>query len=466
VTALAAVDLGASSGRVIVGQLGAGTLALHEVARFPNTPVRAGGTLHWDILRLYQGILDGLRAAGPVESVGIDSWGCDFGLLDSDGVLLGNPVHYRDGRTEGVRLPVPAAELYATTGVQYLPFNTSYQLAAGAGSAQLDAAATLLQIPDLIAYWLTGEIGAELTNASTTQLLDARSQEWAVDLMRAVGIRPELFPPLRRPGEVIGEYGGIRVTAVGSHDTASAVAGVPAANDRFGYISCGTWSLVGVELDSPVLTAESRSANFTNEIGVAGTVRYLRNVMGLWLLQESLRTWETGDLEPLLRAAARLPPARAVIDPDDPVLLPPGDMPRRIAEACARLGQPVPSGPAETVRCILDSLALAHRAALLDARRLSGKEIEVVHIVGGGSRNELLCQLTADAVGLPVEAGPVEAGALGNILVQAGLDRTAMRALIRATQPVRRYEPGADASIWVAAARTLDEARSLRAGEG
>ena len=458
--AYAAVDLGASSGRVIVGRVGPSTLDTVEVARFGNEPVRAGGTLHWDILALYAGVLGGLRAAGPVESVGIDSWGVDYGLLDADDVLLGNPVHYRDARTDGVRLPI--ADLYARTGVQYLPFNTIYQLAAAAGSAQLAAARTLLQIPDLISYWLTGEIGAELTNASTTQLLDARSQQWSLPLLDAVGLRASLFPALRRPGDPAGTVrpdlglGPVRVTAVGSHDTASAVAGVPAATDRFGYISCGTWSLVGVELDRPVLTEASRLANFTNEIGVGGTVRYLRNVMGLWLLQESMRTWGSTDLDGLLAAAAALPAARWLVDPDDPELLPPGDMPARIAAAA--VGGRAPDGPAQTVRCILDSLALAHRAALRDAQRLSGRDIDVVHIVGGGSRNELLCQLTADACGLPVLAGPVEAGALGNICVQAGLDLTATRTLIRTTHPIRRYEPGDNSAVWVAAASRLDEA--------
>ena len=479
---VAAVDLGAASGRVMVGRVGADRLELAEVARFGNVPVRAGGTLYWDALRLYRGILGGLRAAGRaagrLDSVGVDSWGVDYGLLDADGVLLGNPVHYRDGRTEGMMerafARVPAAELYQATGVQFLPFNTVYQLLAAEGSAQLAAARTLLMIPDLMAYWLTGSAGAELTNASTTQLLDARTRTWAHELMRRLGIRPELFPAIRHPGDRIGELlpealeetglaGPVPVTAVGSHDTASAVAGVPAAGERFAYVSCGTWSLVGVELDRPVLTEASRAANFTNEVGVDGTVRYLRNVMGLWLLQESLRTWEAAgldaDLGALLRAAARVPAFTAVVNPDDPAFLPPGDMPARIAEACRRTGQAPPADPPAVVRCILDSLALAHRRAVADAQRLAGVEVGTVHIVGGGARNELLCQLTADACGLPVEAGPVEATALGNVLVQAralgavGPDLRALRALLRATQAVRRYEPRGDPRAWDAAER-------------
>jgi rhamnulokinase len=484
VPTVAAVDLGAASGRVMAGRVEPGRLELAEVARFGNVPVRAGGTLHWDILRLYRGVLDGLRAAdrhaGPIASAGVDSWGVDFGLLDRDGGLLANPVHYRDGRTTGVLdrvlAEIPAEEIYQTTGVQFLPFNTAYQLVAAAGTAQFDAAATVLLIPDLIAYWLTGVVGAELTNASTTQLLDARTGEWATGLIRRLGLRPELFPPLRRPGEPAGELrpevyeatgvaGPVALTTVGSHDTASAVAGVPASGERFGYVSCGTWSLVGVELDHPVLTAASRAANFTNEVGIDGTVRYLRNVMGLWLLQESLRTWRDAgrpaDLDTLLAEAARLPALAAVVDPDDPAFLPPGDMPARIAAACRRLGQPAPATPAQTVRCIVDSLALAHRAALADAQRLSGRDVDVVHVVGGGSRNELLCQLTADACGLPVEAGPVEAGALGNVLVQGralgavGADLAAMRALLRATQRVRRYQPAGRPAGWAAAAARL-----------
>ena len=483
--AVAAVDLGASGGRVMVGRAGDGQLELHEAHRFRNVPVTVAGTLHWDILRLHRGVLDGLRAAArtfDLAGLGIDSWGVDYGLLDDTGALLGNPVHYRDARTDGVAervlARIPAAELYATTGVQQLPFNTIYQLAAAAGTPQLAAARTLLLIPDLLGYWLTGEVGAEITNASTTQLYDARQQCWATGVIAAAGLPGQLFPPLRQPGTILGpvrpEIAGrtpLPVITVGSHDTASAVAAVPASGASFGYISCGTWSLVGVELDHPVLTEASRLANFSNEAGLDGTVRYLRNVMGLWLLQESARAWadagQPADLAGLLAAAARRPARQAVIDPDDPVFLPPGDMPGRIAEACRRTGQPAPPDPPGVVRCILDSLALAYRRAIRQAQELSGRQVDVVHVVGGGARNELLMQLTADACGRPVVAGPTEAAALGNILVQArtlgaapgGLD--GMRALLRATQPLRRYAPtrappppgtrrraGSDQSAW------------------
>jgi rhamnulokinase len=450
---LAAVDLGASSGRVMAARVGPDLLDLTEVTRFANTPVRAGGTLHWDVLRLYAGILDGLRDAGrtgPVDGIGVDTWAVDHGLLDADGVLLGNPVHYRDGRTAGVSPQTDPTELYRTTGTAAQPFNTLVQLTAAAGTAQFAAARQLLLIPDLIGYWLTGVAVAELTNASTTQLLDVRTHRWSAP----PAFRP-LLPEIVTAGETLGgltvearEATGLTapVIAVGSHDTASAVVGVPAASESFAYISCGTWSLVGVELDAPVLTEASRAANFTNELGVDGTVRYLRNVMGLWLLQECLRIWGDADLPALLAEAARLP-RRSVVDADDPAFLPPGDMPTRIAAACRDRGEAVPRTRAQTVRCILDSLADAHRDALADAQRLSGRSVDVVHIVGGGSRNELLCQLTADACGVPVEAGPVEATALGNVLVQAralgavGDDLAALRTLIRATHRVRRFEP-------------------------
>jgi rhamnulokinase len=464
-----AVDLGASSGRVVVGRVGPSRLDLHEVHRFPNEPVRLPDGLHWDILRLYREVLRGLRTAAgeaePILSIGVDGWGVDYGLLDETGALLGNPYHYRDARTEGaadkVHAQLPFEDLYAITGVQFLPFNTIYQLAA-AGTPQLDAARTLLLLPDLLGYWLTGRAGAEQTNASTTGLLDVRSGDWSDEVLRAAGIHRELLPPLHGPGQAVGpvladvaeETGLPRstvVTAVGSHDTASAVVGIPADGQRFAYISCGTWALVGVELERPVLTEESRTANFTNERGVDGRIRYLRNVMGLWLLQESLRAWErTGqpaDLPTLLAAAAGQPAGGPVVDPDDPSFLPPGDMPARIQAACRRTGQPAPEGQAQLVRCILDSLAAAFARTVHEVARLSGQEVDVVHLVGGGARNQLLCQLTADACGLPVLAGPVEATALGNILVQARAhgwvtgDLQSLRALLRETQEVRRYQP-------------------------
>ncbi|RPF38658.1 rhamnulokinase [Streptomyces sp. TLI_185] len=464
----AAVDLGASSGRVMVGRVGPDSLELTEAHRFSNRPVRVPEGLRWDILSLYGGVLDGLRAAGQVDSVGIDSWAVDYGLLDADGALLGNPVHYRDSRTEGVAekvwASVPAEQLYAATGLQYAPFNTLYQLISARETAQLAHAERLLLIPDLMSYWLTGEQGTELTNASTTQLIDPRTRGWSHEVASRLGVDLGLFAPLRQPGDPAGvlrpevlEETGLRgpvpVTTVGSHDTASAVAAVPADGERFAYICTGTWSLAGLELDAPVLSEESRAANFTNELGLDGTVRYLRNIMGLWLLQECVRAWGEPELGELLRDAAKVPALRSVVDAGDAAFLAPGRMPERIAQACRVSGQPVPESPAEITRCILDSLALAHRRAVEDAQRLAGHPVDVVHVVGGGTRNALLCQLTADACGLPVVAGPTEAAALGNVLVQArahGLvgDLAGGRRLLTRTQPLTRYEPRGDTARW------------------
>jgi rhamnulokinase len=447
-----AVDLGASSGRVITADVTGGKVELVEAHRFANLPVRVAGTLHWDVLALHREILDGLRRAGPAESAGIDSWAVDYGLLDAGGRLLGNPVHYRDGRTSGVTERV---DPYEVTGLQFLPFNTVNQLLSERDGGLLDRAETMLMIPDLLAYWLTGDVAAERTNASTTGLYDVTRRDWARELIGRLRLPEKLFPVIADPAagpplalrpDVASEIGhDTPLMRVASHDTASAVAAVPAETPAFAYVSCGTWSLVGVELPAPVLTEESRLANFTNEAGVDGTTRYLRNVMGLWILQECLRVWGSPDLEGLLAEAGR---ARTdtVIDPDDPSFLPPGDMPARIEAYCARTGQQAPRNPAQAVRCILQSLALAYQRAVADAVRLSGRTVEVVHLVGGGARNELLCRLTAEATGLPVVAGPVEATALGNALVQArarGLvaDLAEMRALVRRSSGVRTYEP-------------------------
>jgi rhamnulokinase len=427
--------------------------------------------LHWDALGIYREVLEGLtlaaRAERDLRSIGIDSWAIDYGLLDGDGRLLGNPYSYRDARVERgverVHARLNHEQLYKRTGIQFLPFNTVYQLAASCGTAELDSAATVLLIPDLLGYWLSGVRLAETTNASTTGLLDVVTRRWAGDIVEALSLRPDIFPELRSPGERIGplravvrESTGVPastdLTLVGSHDTASAVVGVPAQDDQFAYISCGTWALVGVEAGSAIVTDESRAANFTNEGGVDGRIRYLRNVTGLWLLQESMRAWEQAgspeELVPILEAAASLPSGGPVIDPDDPAFLPPGDMPSRIADACRKTDQPVPVSRAALVRCILESLAAAFARTLDDARRLSGRSVRVLHLVGGGSRNDLLCQLTAEACEVPVIAGPVEAAAIGNVLVQArahGLldgDLAVLRALVRATQPLRRFEPG------------------------
>ena len=469
-----AVDLGASSGRVFVAEFGEEHFEFTQVHRFWNGAIRAGGHIQWDVLRLYRGVLDGIRAAsrmGRLDSIGIDSWGVDYGLLDADGTLLGNPVHYRDDRTRAVVDPVVKSvgplELYRRSGIAVVPFNTIFQLVAGRDDAQFSLARTLLLMPDLLGYWLTGSVGAEETNASTTQLLRVDGSGWDTELIAKLGISPGLFPPVRRPGEQLGllvpevlaETGldyPVPFTAVGSHDTASAVMAVPAVDPHFAFISSGTWSLVGVELDRPVLSEESRAAQFTNERGVDGSFLYHRNVMGLWLLQESMRTWErlgkTFSLEELVSSAGAEAPLRSVFDPDDPVFFPPGDIPARISQVCHDLGQPTAETPAQVTRSILDSLALAYRRTLRLASELSGKRVGVIHIVGGGVHNTLLCQLTSDACGLPVVAGPIEAAAIGNALVQAqaigtvGAGRWAARASVANRMELHVYQPSEGAA--------------------
>ncbi|WAM18174.1 rhamnulokinase [Rhodococcus sp. JS3073] len=477
--AFAAIDLGASSGRVMLGRVADGVITLDEVARFPNRPVRLGGSLHWDLAGLYRGVLDGLRAAATeaeargdvLVSIGIDTWAVDYGLLGGDGSLLGMPYHYRDQRTWGVaadvRSSIPDRELFERNGIAQLPFNTVYQLLAEreSGAQRLDVAEQMLMIPDLLAYWLSGVRVGEVTNASTTGLLDPVSRDWDRALVTRLGLDDRVLPPLADPGAAIGpvrpdvaEEIGAKdrpptVVAVGSHDTASAVVAVPAASTRFAYIASGTWSLVGTELPGPVRTEDVQAAGFTNEAGVDGTTRLLRNVMGMWLVQESMRQWQADGLEvslpDLLEDAEALTDLGSVVDPDLPVFLPPGDMPARIAAECARTGQRVPDGPAEVIRCVMDSLADAYRRSVQSLVELTGTPIDVVHVVGGGSQNALLCQLTADATGLPVVAGPVEGSALGNVLVQAraagvlsgGLAE--LRAVVSNSFTLREFAPSA-----------------------
>ncbi|HEY5881433.1 MAG TPA: rhamnulokinase family protein [Nakamurella sp.] len=464
--ALAAVDLGASSGRVMLGRVGHDRLELTQVNRFRNGPVRLPDGLYWDILGLYQDILEGLRSANrkapDLAGLAIDTWAVDYGLLDTGGALVGNPRHYRDPRTDAVvdqvQQRVSAADLYAANGLQHLPFNTHYQFAAEPTLAGRRA----LLIPDLLGYWLTGAQITEQTNASTTGLLNAVTGDWDTALIDRLGLPTDLLAPVVAPGHTIGELTAavradtgidrpLTLTTVGSHDTASAVVSVPAETENFAYISCGTWGLVGVELDAPVLTGAGRHANFTNERGVDGTFRYLRNVMGLWILSETLRIWRlrgrTPTLPDLLEQAAQVPSGGPTFDPDAPEFLAPGDMPARITDACRVAGQREPRTQAGIVRCILDSLAVTFAARIEDAARLSGRTVDVVHVVGGGSLNTLLCQLIADATGRDVVAGPVEATALGNILVQARTngvlagDLWELRRHLRAATETVTYRP-------------------------
>lgn len=473
-TAVTAVDLGATSGRVIVGRIEQSddgpVLRTQHIARFANDPVRTSDGLHWNFLELYSQALQGLAAAersapGEIASIGIDSWAVDYGLL-RHGRLLGVPYHYRDARCDtgvtAVQARVSAEQLYASNGLQHLTFNTIFQLAAEDGL--LDVADRMLLVPDLLNYWLTGIEAAERSNASTTGLLDPRTRAWHTDLASAAGIPARILPPLIDAGTRLGPLTGeaasvigraIDVVAVASHDTASAVAAVPATRSDFAYISCGTWGLVGLELDAPVLTEAARLANFTNEGGIEGTTRFLHNVMGTWLFSESLRYWEPGAtnaqrssmLGELLAEAESVTGPIPVFDANDPQFLPPGDLPDRIVRWFESRGERAPQGRAETVRSITESLAVAFADAVETACRLADREVSVIHVVGGGSQNALLCQRLADRSGLEVLAGPVEATAMGNLLVQAqtlgliapGLSE--LRAVVaRSTAPIR-YTP-------------------------
>ncbi len=424
----AAVDLGATSGRVVTGRLCDGRVELTEAHRFDNRPVRLPDGLRWNFLHLFTETLAGLRRTGELDGVGVDTWGVDYALLDAENRVLGLPFHYRDDRTEGMVERafgrVPAEQLYAVTGIQTLPINTVFQLLADEGSAALGAAQHIALVPDLLSLWLCGERANERTNASTTGLLDARSGEWADGLIGRLGLPSQLFGPLAEPGTALGpllphhDLGDTTVYAVASHDTASAFAAVP-VDEHAAVLSSGTWSLVGLELPEPMLSDAARDANLTNERGIDGTTRLLKNVMGLWLLEESRRCWDDMPYEELHRLAEEAPEDVPLFDPDDDEFLRPGDMPTRIATACEGAGQVAPDGVGATVRSILVSLACKYRWTLERLEAVSGREVRRIHVIGGGARNKLLCRLTADLCGREVNAGPVEATALGNVLVQA-----------------------------------------------
>lgn len=472
-----AIDLGAESGRAILGRFDGRRIRTREIHRFPNVPVTLPDGLHWDALSIQHEIVDAISSAGAstggvIDSIGIDSWGVDFGLLDRSGALIGNPYHYRDKRTEGMLerafRQVPRQDVYRATGIQAMPINTLSQLLVMVGSPALSIADTMLPMPDLFRYWLSGERSAEYTIATTTQLFAHERADWAWDIIDGLGIPAEIFP------SIVGSTdGGARLLAeinrtaslrrnpvvvpVASHDTASAVVAVPAHGERFAYISSGTWSLVGVELDGPVLSDEAMDADFTNEGGAFGTIRFLKNVMGLWLLQECRRTWARNgnDLgyDQIVAAAESAQPFRFLIDPDDPAFLAPESMPASIAAYCQRTGQDAPDGIAELSRCILESLALKYRWVIERITQITGREIDVVHVVGGGSRNAMLTQFTADAIQLPVVAGPVEATALGNLLVQASTQGELgsleeIREVVRASTELVTYEPSGDRHGW------------------
>ena len=473
---LVAVDLGAESGRAVVGTFDGGRLALEVAHRFPNVPVTLAGALRWDFQRLLGDIVAGLRrasAGGPVASIGIDTWGVDFGLLDGRGRLLDNPVHYRDTRTNGMPglafATVPRDEIYRATGIQLMPINTLFQLLSmvRAGDPILRQADRLLMTGDLFAHFLCGSSVAEYTIASTSQCLDPFTRDWARPLLDRFGIPTGLLPEIVQPGTVLGPLlpdvaaaaglTGTRVVAPGSHDTASAVVGAPLSGPTTAFLSSGTWSLVGLEVEAPVVSEVTLAANLTNEGGVADTIRLLRNVAGLWLVQESRRAlWPGGDApsyEELAALAETAPAFSAFIDPDDERFLRPGDMPARVRAFCRETGQREPDDTGALVRVLLESLALRYARAIDELVAASGHLVEAIHVVGGGSNHRLLCRLTAGATGLPVRAGPVEATAIGNLSVQAiaagELASVAeARELIARSFPVTAYEPEGD---WVEA---------------
>lgn len=453
-----AVDLGAESGRVMAVGFDGDSLVLEELHRFPNTPVTVRGTLHWDLLRLWHDIQHGLeqgRLHSPA-SLGVDTWGVDFGLLDEQGNLIGSPVHYRDSRTEGmmeaVFRRVSRADIFAQTGIQFMPLNSLYQLMSlvERHSPQLEIATTFLTIPDLLNYWLTGTRVCEFTIATTTQMFNPRTGTWANDLLQQLDIPLHIFPEIVPPGTRLGTHDGIPVIAPACHDTGSAVAAVPAGREPYAYISSGTWSLVGVEVDEPVVNEAALKANVTNEGGVGGTYRLLKNVMGLWILQQCRQTWaatgESYSYDELVALAREAPPLHSLVAVDDDVFLPPGDHPQLIRRFCQRSGQPLPHSPGAIVRTVLESLALAYRHVLQQLETVSSVGVEVIHIVGGGSQNTLLNQMTADATGRTVLAGPVEATVIGNALVQLIAlgeldDLKQARQLVARTIDLQRYEP-------------------------
>lgn len=467
-----AVDLGAESGRVIVGTVEKDRLELEEVYRFPNGAVQVGENLHWDVLRLWDEIKRGLRKVaaeqGPeLRSVGVDTWGIDYALLDRRGRLVGFPHTYRDSRTSGVMEKVlevvPRWEIYRQSGgIQFLAINTLYQLYAMVleENPALEIAQTFLMMPDLFSYWLTGHIGCEFTDATTTQFYDSRAGDWARGLLSALGVPVHLFPQTMVPGSMLGKLlppvaeetglGQLPVVCVAAHDTASAVVAVPAAQSEFAWLSSGTWSLLGGISKAPIVTEQALAFNFSSYGGAGGVFLPWKNIMGLWLVQECRRVWAQGGAElsydAMTEMAQTARPFIAVIDPDDPSFLAPRDMPAAIAAYCRSTGQVVPETQGEMVRVVLESLALRYRWTLDRLGMLLGRRFECLHAVGGGTKNQLLCQFTADAIGLPVVAGPIEATALGNIALQglamgefASLDEA--RQLIRSSCDVVSYEP-------------------------
>jgi rhamnulokinase len=455
----------------MIGQLDGGVLTLDEVWRFPNEPVQTNGSLHWDISRLWREMTRGFDRASalPLDSIGIDTWGCDYALIGRHGTLLENPYHYRDSRTDGmmeaVFSRVPRERIYSTTGVQFININTLYQLFAACRKTPttVEAAEWFCMIPDLLNYWLTGHLNAEFTIATTTQFVDARTRAWATDLLSDLCIPARLLPPLVEPGTIVGQVrgdvsngvAGTPVVAPACHDTGSAIAAVDAGGTT-AFISSGTWSLLGTELVAPLVTPKARDLNFTNEGGVCGTTRLLKNITGLWLLQRCRRAWAASGKEhpyqDLLTEAADAPAFQTLVDPDYRGFFQPADMVAAIGEYCKDTEQPIPASPAACTRAVLESLAFKYRAVLESLEELTGTRFEEIRVVGGGSQNRLLNQFTADATGRPVIAGPIEATALGNIGMQMLATGTVSslaeaRRVIDRSFPVERFEPS-DCDPW------------------
>lgn len=458
-----AVDLGAESGRVIEAAFDGERIAMSDVHRFSNTPVYTQDTFHWDVLRLWHNIQKGIaQASDNAISVGVDTWGVDFALLDKDGDLLGNPVHYRDKRNNGmmewVFERVPRREVFEQTGIQFMQINGLYGLAAMVKqeSAQLAAAATLLTIPDLFNYWLSGSKTCEFTHATTIQIYNPTTEDWARALLERVGIPTNILTPIVHPGDKIGTYNGLDVIVPACHDTGSAVVGVPTTTKNYAYLSSGTWSLLGIEVDEPIINDAAYEANLTNEGGVYGTYRLLKNIMGLWLAQQCRETWLNEgtqyDYATLTQLAGEADAFYSFVDPDVPEFLAHGDMPARIRAYCQRTMQPIPETVGQVMRTVFESLAMKYRYVVDLLRDIAGQPIERLHIIGGGVQNELLCQMTANACGVPVIAGPVEATALGNAIIQfitngdiATLEEA--RTLLSNTIETTLYEPQ-EQSLW------------------
>lgn len=476
-----AFDLGAESGRAVVGHLQESSLTMQEVHRFPNEPVQYGNTLHWDVARLWFEMRKALHLVSgtALQGIGVDTWGVDYALLGEGGELLQNPYHYRDPRTSGMMQAVfekiSADEVYQTTGIQFMPINTLYQLFATLQTSPrlLSAADRLLTIPDLFNYWLTGNAVCEFTNATTTQMVDPRTRDWAVGMLGRLGLPVALPARIVEPGTLVGsllgdvggaELAGTPVIAPAAHDTGSAVAAISARKDT-AFLSSGTWSLLGIELDRPVINEAARRLNFTNEGGVRGTTRFLKNVMGLWMLQCCRRCWLEGgeryEYQDLMAAAAREPAFRHLVDPDDPSFLKPEDMRTAIDQFCRRTEQPLPATPGAYVRTILESLALKYRMVLRDLEQVTGNTVRQIRILGGGSKNALLNRFTADATGKRVLAGPVEATALGNIgmqMLSAGAvgSLEEMREVIERSFPPLSLDPD-DTTAWEKQAKRFQQ---------